>query len=224
MLLVAQVSVYLMDTKSKAMIPISNADRWVTDGTGNLRWKFQGNPFLFMGNVSDPPLDLVPGTCDPGQYLIPDPPQKGKPVTGRCEVCGAGYYTVEGMTGKHDTTGCTACVAGTFQSYGGATGCSSCAAGEFTDSSGRSQCLQCSKGTFQPNTSSTACEDCAPGDPRGWHWPVAGMALARGGDGTGPRRTWPRLAAAVSGGSSVLLQSLCSSMMASALAGRVTVG
>ena len=165
MLLVAQVSVYLMDTKSKAMIPISNADRWVTDGTGNLRWKFQGNPFLFMGNVSDPPLDLVPGTCDPGQYLIPDPPQKGKPVTGRCEVCGAGYYTVEGMTGKHDTTGCTACVAGTFQSYGGATGCSSCAAGEFTDSSGRSQCLQCSKGTFQPNTSSTACEDCAPGDP-----------------------------------------------------------
>jgi hypothetical protein len=28
------------------------------------------------------------------------------------------------------------------------------------------------------------------GARRGWHWPAVGMALARGGDGTGPRQGW----------------------------------
>jgi hypothetical protein len=35
------------------------------------------------------------------------------------------------------------------------------------------------------------------GPRRGWHWPAAGMALARGGDGTGPWRGWHWPAAGV---------------------------
>ncbi len=30
------------------------------------------------------------------------------------------------------------------------------------------------------------------GPRRGWHWPAEGVALARGGGGTGPRRGWHR--------------------------------
>ena len=54
------INVLLMDTWSRSASPIPNPDRWVTDISGTIRWKFQGNPTLFMGTLRSAALLLRP--------------------------------------------------------------------------------------------------------------------------------------------------------------------
>ena len=39
----------LLDTYAKSATPIDSNGVWVTDLSGNITWKFQGEPALFMG-------------------------------------------------------------------------------------------------------------------------------------------------------------------------------
>jgi hypothetical protein len=43
------VLVMLLDTYAKSATPIDSNGVWVTDLSGNITWKFQGEPALFMG-------------------------------------------------------------------------------------------------------------------------------------------------------------------------------
>ncbi len=54
------IPVLLLDTWSRSASPIPNPERWVTDISGTIRWKFQGNPTLFMGTLRSAALLLRP--------------------------------------------------------------------------------------------------------------------------------------------------------------------
>jgi hypothetical protein len=150
------LSVYWFDTKAQAMINVTHSDRMVSNWNGTIRWKFHGNPVVFMGNLTVAPLDSVPGTCKEGHYL-------STRLSGQCVECAPGFIMPPSFMEKHDNTACEACALGAHQLRPRQTACDSCAAGRFSDKPGSSSCAFCSGGTFQPNASATWCMACAPG-------------------------------------------------------------
>jgi hypothetical protein len=152
------LSVYWFDTKAMSMTRVAHSDRTVSDWTGAIQWKFHGDPVVFMGNQTEPPLDSVNGFCDSGQYLSTG-------LSGRCVECAPGFIMPPNasFTEKHANTACAVCALGTHQNATGGTACDSCVAGFFSNKAGSWSCAPCSGGTFQANAGATWCTACARG-------------------------------------------------------------
>ena len=162
------VNVLLMDTWARVARDVFNPDTWVTDLSGNVKWKFQGNPVLFMGNTTKSPKNVVKGRCLPGFFFDPlklgaDPDADCPQCCNECEV---GFFIEPGDTGKHDLTVCESCSPGYFADDRKSEQCKKCAKGTFSTSSqstGIAKCDDCKPGFFQVEQNATFCSACAPG-------------------------------------------------------------
>ena len=94
-----KTSVLLLDSWAKTASAILNPDVMLTDYTGTIRWKFNGDPILFMGNTSIAPKNVRPGHCPAGmfytRYTEAESAKKG--ADGSCDACKAGFYIQRDM-------------------------------------------------------------------------------------------------------------------------------
>jgi hypothetical protein len=106
-----KIKVLLLDSWAKKVFDIANPDLMVTDLSGKVTWKFQGDPIVFMGNTSTSPPNVVLGNCAAGTYFVPST----NPAETGCKDCPAGYYiernTAAGYSRPHAAVGhtCLAC-------------------------------------------------------------------------------------------------------------------
>ena len=82
------VKVLLIDSWAKKAFDLKNPDLMVTNLAGNVTWKFQGDPVLFMGNVSETPINKIVGHCAAGTFYTPD----ADTTKTACSSCPAGFY------------------------------------------------------------------------------------------------------------------------------------
>jgi hypothetical protein len=90
------LKVLLMDTLHRSISDVTHLNTWVTDLSGTVTWKFQGQPILFMGKA--PPLQPPNRSVCPcffGESLYgPVAWAKQACSTGASQFCGAGNTSV----------------------------------------------------------------------------------------------------------------------------------
>jgi hypothetical protein len=129
----------------------------VTDWSGQVTWTYQGDPFLYPGNTTQVPLDVVTGECFGGSYF--DEAAK------ECRLCEAGLFTSSSTSQTHTLRSCEHCPAGYSQLYSGQKQCTPCDAGYsqpgYSTSGQRSlTCLPCKTGTYAASSATGECTSC----------------------------------------------------------------
>ena len=128
----------------------------VTSIDGSATWRFQGSPFLYPGNTTERPPEVVLGAqpCDFGNFYanrIND-----------CAPCAAGLFSASGYD-MDAVTECVQCAAGLAQANAGSSSCIECPAGYHQPYPGAKDCLACEVGTFAQFAAARTCAACQAG-------------------------------------------------------------